>query len=312
MTTMNNTNEAAAHPAPLCYPIPASMAEQQSPPILTGDLIDRWYASLEEKERARGTCRQYLRTIKLLKKWLDGRPVTRERLIEWKAALSEKYAAASVNTHLAAANSLLRFLAEEGGPNIRILSYLKVQHRMFCEPDKDLGTEEYERLVQAAREVGDERMSMSVSTAASIGIRVSELKYITVEAVRNRKVEIRLKGKVRIILIPETLAVKLLDYAERKGITKGEIFITRTGKSLSRGYIWMRMKKLAEMAGINPEKVFPHNLRHLFARVYYGKYKDISKLAAILGHSSTETTRLYLLESGREHARQLEELGLVQ
>lgn len=279
--------------------------------ILTGDLLKRWYAYLEERERAFSTRRQYRRTNESLQKWLDGRPVTRERLVEWKAALGEKYAASSVNTHLAAANSLLRFLAEEGGPNIRILSYLKVQRRMFCDPDKELEPKEYEHLVQAAREDGDERMAMSVNTTTSIGIRVSELEYITVEAVRNRKVEIRLKGKVRTILIPDTLAVKLLDYAKSKGITKGAIFITRTGKCLSRGYIWMKMKKLAEKAGINPEKVFPHNLRHLFARVYYDKYKDISKLADILGHSSIETTRLYLLESGKEHARQLEELGLV-
>ncbi len=182
---------------------------------------------------------------------------------------------------------------------------------LFRSQERDLQQKEYERLKRAAGRKGKERLTLLMETICGTGIRVSEVRYITVEAARGRKAEIFLKGKVRVILLPDKLCQKLLRYAKRLGISEGEIFVTRSGKGLSRQYIWQEMKKLCKDAHVEASKVYPHNLRHLFAKLFYRVSRDIVKLADVLGHSSVETTRIYLMDTGAEHARWLEQMGVV-
>ena len=208
---------------------------------------------------------------------------------------------------LAALNRLFAFM----GWTDCCAKYLKVQRRMFRESSRELTKEEYTRLVSSASHCGETKLALLMETICSTGIRVSEVKYITVEALKTGKAEIRLKGKIRTILIPIKLCRKLLKYAKKQKITSGAVFCTGGGKPMSRYQIWAAMKKVCKIAGVDPHKVYPHNLRHLFAVAYYHLYKDISKLADILGHSSIETTRIYLLTSGTEHRQQLERLGLI-
>ena len=207
---------------------------------------------------------------------------------------------------LAALNSLFRFLAWD----IRI-KFLKIQRRMFRDQSRELTKEEFDLLVSTARAAGKERTALLLETMGGTGIRVSEVKYITVEAARQGRAEITLKGKIRVILLTNKLCRKLLKYARKNKIASGEIFITRSGKGLSRRQIGAEMKALCKAAGVDPRKVYPHNLRHLFARMFYKSCKDIARLADVLGHSSIETTRIYLVTTGAEHIRQLERLGLV-
>lgn len=189
--------------------------------------------------------------------------------------------------------------------------YLKIQHRLFRETGRELDRADYEKLIAAALGLGRERIALVMETICATGIRVGEVRYITVEAVRSGSATISLKGKIRTILLPGKLCKKLLKYARKQKITSGEIFLTGGGKPMSRCQIWAEMKRICKAAGVDPAKVFPHNLRHLFATVYYRIYKDIVKLADILGHSSVETTRIYLLTTGTEHRQQLERLRLV-
>ena len=188
---------------------------------------------------------------------------------------------------------------------------LRLQRRLFREEGRELTRREYDRLLAAARRSGKGQLELLMEAICATGIRVSEVKYLTVEAARAGRAEVHLKGKVRTILIPGKLRKKLLGYAKEKKIASGEIFLTRGGKSLSRKQIWAEMKALCKAAGVSPSKVFPHNLRHLFARTFYQVCRDVAKLADVLGHSSIETTRIYLISTGAEHARQLERLGLV-
>lgn len=217
------------------------------------------------------------------------------------------YSPSTVNASLAAINDLFTFL---GWPDCRA-HYLKVQHRLFRDAGQELGREDYERLIMAARESGRERIALVMETICATGIRVSEVRYITVEAAKEGRTTISLKGKIRTILLPGKLCRRLLKYAKKQKITSGEIFLTRGGKPMGRCQIWAEMKRLCQKADVEPSKVFPHNLRHLFATIYYRVYKDIAKLADILGHSSIETTRIYLMTAGQEHRRQLERLQLV-
>ena len=226
----------------------------------------------------------------------------------WKAHLAQRgYAPATVNAMLSSLNGLLGYL---GWDECRV-KFLKIQRRAFRDQERELGRGEYVRLVEAAREVGNNRLALLLETVCATGIRVSEVRYVTVEALRRRRADISLKGKVRTILLPGKLCRKLMDYARRRGIAAGEVFVTRSGKGISRGQIWQEMKKLCGRAGVSPSKVFPHNLRHLFARTFYKASRDIVKLADVLGHSSIETTRIYLISSGETHARQMERLGLI-
>ena len=264
--------------------------------------------SLRAEERSTGTIENYLRAVRAFSGWLGDRPVEQGSAAAWKAALLAKgYAPGTVNAMLTAVNQFLRFLglSEWAGRTLRL------QRQLFRAADRELDREEYGRLLEAARLLGRERLALLMETICATGIRVSEVRYITVEALRRGRAEVALKGKIRTILIPGKLCRKLLKYAKRQNTASGELFLTRGGKSLSRKQIWAEMKAVCRAAGVAESKVFPHNLRHLFARTFYRASRDVAKLADVLGHSSIETTRIYLVSTGAEHARQLEGLGLI-
>ena len=264
---------------------------------------------LRHDEREESTIEAYLRSLTRFAEWADGRAVTKELAMEWKAALSESgYRPISVNALLAAVNKFFTCMGREDCK----VKYLKLQRQMFRKSEKDLSKEEYQRLVQAAHEKGDLRMELILETICATGIRVGELKYTTVEAVRAGVAEIALKGKIRTILLPHRLCRKLQKYAKQQKIASGKIFLTQGGLPVSRQSIWTRMKALCEAAGVERSKVYPHNLRSLFARSFYGSCHDVVRLADVLGHSSIETTRIYLMSTGKEYLRQLDKLGLVQ
>ena len=264
---------------------------------------------LRHDEREESTIEAYLRSLTRFAEWADGRAVTKELAMEWKAALAESgYRPISVNAMLAAVNKFFTCMGREDCK----VKYLKLQRQMFRKSEKDLSKEEYQRLVQAAHEKGDLRMELILETICATGIRVGELKYITVEAVRAGVAEIALKGKIRTILLPHRLCRKLQKYAKQQKIASGKLFLTQDGLPVSRQSIWTRMKALCEAAGVERSKAFPHNLRSLFARSFYGSCHDVVRLADVLGHSSIETTRIYLMSTGKEYLRQLDKLGLVQ
>ena len=264
---------------------------------------------LRHDEREESTIEAYLRSLTRFAEWADGRAVTKELAMEWKAALAESgYRPISVNAMLAAVNKFFTCMGREDCK----VKYLKLQRQMFRKSEKDLSKEEYQRLVQAAHEKGDLRMELILETICATGIRVGELKYITVEAVRAGVAEIALKGKIRTILLPHRLCRKLQKYAKQQKIASGKIFLTQDGLPISRQSIWTRMKALCEAAGVERSKAFPHNLRSLFARSFYGSCHDVVRLADVLGHSSIETTRIYLMSTGKEYLRQMDKLGLVQ
>lgn len=276
--------------------------------MITADLISAYGCYLKQEERTPATLEKYLRDVRAFALWLDGKAVTKEAVTGWKdRLLAERRAPSTVNTALSALNGLFRFLGWEGCR----ARFVKVQRRLFRDPARELTRPDYDRLIATARELGKERLALVMETICATGVRVSELRYLTVEAVQRGRAEISLKGKIRTILIPTKLRRKLLKYAKKNKTASGEIFLTGNGKSLSRRQIWAEMKRLCIQAGVEPSRVFPHNLRHLFATAYYRAYRDIAKLADVLGHSSIETTRIYLLTSGAEHQRQLDRLGLV-
>ena len=271
--------------------------------------FDQFEDYLRHDEREESTIEAYLRSLTRFAEWADGRAVTKELAMEWKTALSESgYRPISVNAMLAAVNKFFTCMGREDCK----VKYLKLQRQMFRKSEKDLSKEEYQRLVQAAHEKGDLRMELILETICATGIRVGELKYITVEAIRAGVAEIALKGKIRTILLPRRLCRKLQKYAKQQKIASGKIFLTQDGLPVSRQSIWTRMKALCEAAGVERSKVFPHNLRSLFARSFYGSCHDVVRLADVLGHSSIETTRIYLMSTGKEYLRQLDKLGLVQ
>ena len=276
---------------------------------LTEQAFDQFEDYLRHDEREESTIEAYLRSLTRFAEWADGRSVTKELAMEWKTALAESgYRPISVNAMLAAVN---KFFICMGREDCKV-KYLKLQRQMFRKSEKDLSKEEYQRLVQAAHEKGDLRMELILETICATGIRVGELKYITLEAVRAGVAEIALKGKIRTILLPRRLCRKLQKYAKQQKIASGKIFLTQDGLPVSRQSIWTRMKALCEAAGVERSKVFPHNLRSLFARSFYGSCHDVVRLADVLGHSSIETTRIYLMSTGKEYLRQLDKLGLVQ
>ncbi len=276
--------------------------------VLTREMIAAYAQSLRQEEKAAGTIEKYLHEVQSFARWLGEKPVSRENVAAWKAQRhSEGAAPATINGGLAALNGLFRFLGWEGCR----AKFLKVQRRVFQDPSRELTKAEYARLTAAAREQGREGLALLLETICATGIRVSEVAYVTVEALQVGKAEVALKGKIRTILWPAKLGRKLLKYAQKQNIASGAIFRTRSGNALSRGQIWGMLKRLSKAAGVDPSKVFPHNLRHLFATTFYQVSKDIVKLADVLGHAHIETTRIYLITSGREHQRQLEALGLV-
>lgn len=263
---------------------------------------------LRQKERAGGTVEKYLRDVRAFSRWLEGGPIAEESAAAWKEHLLKAgYAPATINSMLAALQAFFRFM---GWENYQI-KFLKLQRRMFRDAGRELTRAEYDRLLETARTLGQERLALLMETIGATGIRVSEVRYITVEAARRRQAEITLKGKIRTILLPKRLCQKLLKYARTNKTASGEIFLTRSGKPLGRRQIWAEMKRLCAKAGVEPGKVFPHNLRHLFATLFHRACKDIARLADVLGHSSIETTRIYLLTTGSEHRNTLDRLGLV-
>ena len=275
---------------------------------LTAEELLAYGRYLRQEGRSGGTVDKYLRDGRAFLAWLEGKTVTQESVVGWREhLLTRGYAPVTINSMLAALNGLFRFLDWTDCRG----KFLKVQRRLFREPERELTRQEYERLVRSARGQGKERLALLLETICATGIRVSEVRFLTVEAARAGRAEIALKGKIRTILIPGTLARRLLRYAGQQKTASGEIFLTRGGRSLSRKQIWADMKALCRGAGVAATKVFPHNLRHLFARCFYRVSRDLVQLADVLGHSCVETTRIYLISTGAEHARTLERLGLV-
>ena len=276
--------------------------------MITREALGKFTLMLRERERSPGTIEKYLRDIRAFAAWLGGAEVTRERAAAWRDSLLERgYAPVTVNSMVAAVNQFFAFL---GWEDCKVKA-LKIQRKLFRDDRKELTREEYQRLLDSAHELGRERLALLLETICATGIRVSEVKYITVEAAQAGRAEISLKGKLRTILLPGKLCRKLKKYARQQKTASGEIFLTRSGKSLSRRQIWAEMKRLCNAAGVAPSKVFPHNLRHLFARTFYKVCRDVVKLADVLGHSSIETTRIYLISTGAEHAGILRKMRLI-
>ncbi len=276
--------------------------------FLTDKQIAAFAAYLKNEEKSENTIEKYIRDVMSFAAYVNGAGITKETVIAYKnKLLSDNYAARSINSMLASINSLLSFL---GWADFKVKS-IKLQRRIYCPEEKELTKAEYIRLVNTARQKGNERLNLLIQTICGTGIRVSELQYITVEAVKCGEAVVSLKGKIRSVFIVRELQKKLLRYAAEQKILSGAIFITRNGKPMSRTNIWREMKSLCVQAGVNPQKVFPHNLRHLFARTFYGIEKDIAKLADILGHSSINTTRIYIITTGDEHRQHMENMRLI-
>ena len=275
--------------------------------IITREQINTYCASMLADERAAGTVAKYRRDVTAFARWLGGRAVTKETAAGWKAhLLNHGYAPRTVNSMLAAVNSFFRF----AGWNIKV-KFLKIQRQLFRDATCELNRAEYTQLLAAARSSGQERLALIMEALCATGIRISELRYITVAAAQQGKATISLKGKIRTILLSTKLCRKLLKYAKKQKIAAGEIFLTSSGKGISRRQVWHELKRLCAAAGVKSSTVFPHNFRRLFAVTYYKASRDIARLADVLGHSSIETTRIYLTVSGADQARQLDRLGLV-
>ena len=276
---------------------------------LTPECITAYGRYLKQEEKSTATQEKYLRDITVFVRWLGSSPVTKENVTGWKEHLqAEGRAPTTINTALSALNGLFRFLGWEGCR----AKFLKIQRRMFRDQSRELTRADYDRLIATAWERGQNRLALLMETICATGIRVSELRYITMEATKNGKTQISMKGKFRTILLPSQLCRKLKKYAVKNGIKKGEIFLNAKGNSLDRRWIWAKMKALCRFADISKEKVFPHNLRHLFARCFYRASRDLSALADMLGHSSIETTRIYLVSTEEIYAKKIARLGLVR
>lgn len=274
------------------------------PPSLLVDF--RCY--LQRMERSSATIEKYLRSVQAFAVWLEGRDVTKDAVTAWKADLiARAYAPVTINAALAALNSLFEF---QGWQDCRV-RFLKIQRRLFRESARELTRTDYLHLIRTAQKLGKPRLALLMETICATGIRVSEVPYITLEAAQSGKAEISLKGKIRTILLPSQLCQKLISFAKKNKTASGEIFLTRSGKGLSRKQIWQEMKQLCRTANVDARKVFPHNLRHLFARCFYHACRDVAQLADVLGHSSIDTTRIYLISTGHEHARTMEHLHLI-
>ena len=275
---------------------------------ITQEMVVNFKKFLIDEEKSRATLEKYIRDINAFREWLGNRIVEKVMVLEYKTYLVEKYAPASANSMLSSINSFFEF---NEWHELKV-KMLKIQKQIFAEKNKELTKAEYERLLDAAKSKKNERLYYLMQTICSSGIRVSELKSITIEAVKERRAIIKCKGKMRIVILPKELCKMLAEYSKEQKITSGPVFVTKTGKPLDRSAIWKMMKQLCESAGVPKEKVFPHNLRHLFARTYYTIQKDIVRLADILGHSSINTTRIYTMETGDIHRRQIQKLGLLR
>lgn len=276
--------------------------------IISLKLLEKFREKMREDERSKATVEKYLRDIRTFITFAGEEcMIDKDTVIAYKTYLLEKYAPASVNSMLAALNSFFK----ENGWYDCVVKAIKIQKEAFRSENKELTREEYYRLLQAAKRRENRRLYMLIQTICSTGIRVSELEYITVEALHTRRAVVSLKGKTRTVILPIELCRELKQYVKERDIKSGAIFVTRNGKPMNRSNIWKEMKELCESAGVDKEKVFPHNLRHLFACTYYQLNKDITHLADILGHSNINTTRIYTLVSGEEQEKQISMLGLV-
>ena len=273
---------------------------------LTPTSISAFENYLMSEEKSASTIEKYVRDVRAFAKYAIG-AIDKTTVIAYKKHLQEHYAVRSVNSMLASINSLFAFL---GWHDLKVKA-LKLQQQVYCPEETELTKAEYARLCRAAQNKHNERLNLILQTICGTGIRVSELQFITVEAVRCGEAVVSCKAKTRSVFIVKELKQKLLRYAAKQGIKSGMIFVTRTGKPISRTNIWREMKALCVGANVNPQKVFPHNLRHLFARVFYGIEKDIAKLADILGHSSINTTRIYIISTGTEHRKRMENMRLI-
>ena len=275
---------------------------------LTEEKISEFAQFLLEEEKSEITIKKYVRDVQKFFEFAEEKELSKTLTVEYKSELTEKYKPTSVNSMLAAVNKFMDFL---NLPRFKVKP-LKIQRMLFLSEEKELRRDEYNRLVDAAQSNGNQRLMLIIETIASTGIRISELKFITVEAVLEKRADINCKGKRRVVLLTKKLCKVLKEYIKNKKIRSGAVFVTSSGKPMDSSNIRKEMKKLAELAKVNKQKIFPHNFRHFFARTFYSQTKDIVRLADILGHSSVDTTRIYTMESGGAHRRQLEKLNLVK
>ena len=275
--------------------------------IITSKKIKDFEIYLRNEERSKATIEKYMRDVRCFVGFIGSSEVSKQSVMDYKNKLGNSYAVASANSMIAALNSFLRFC----GWHDLCVKQFRVQRQAYCSEEKELTRAEYLRLLEAANKKHNERLNLIIQTICGTGIRVSELQYITVEALGKGEAVVNCKGKNRRIFIVPELKKKLLRYVKEQKISSGAVFITRNGKPVSRNNIWKEMKSLCEQAHVAPSKVFPHNLRHLFARTFYGIEKDIAKLADILGHASINTTRIYIVTTGAEHKRKMEHMRLI-
>lgn len=271
------------------------------------EMLEAYEIYLRDNEKSKATREKYVRDVKHFAKFAEGKEIDKAVLLDYKESLEKDYAMTSANSMIAAVNSFLRY----AGWHELCIKQFKIQKDAYSPQEKELSQVEFHALIKAAEKSNKERLSLVIQTICGTGIRVSELQYMTVEAVRKGEATVSCKGKTRKIFVVSKLQKKLLAYAKRNNIENGMLFTTKSGKPLDRTNIWREMKKLCELAGIAAEKVFPHNLRHLFARTFYGIEKDIAKLADILGHSNINTTRIYIMTTFTEHKRKMESMRLI-
>ena len=274
---------------------------------ITNELIQKFKEYLIDEEKSVATLDKYIRDVNTFMAWCENKELCKSLVLEYKQEIIEKYAPASVNSIISSLNS---FFAYNEWYDLKVKS-IKIQKQIFANKDKELTKAEYERLLKAAKSKNNQRLYYLMQTICSSGLRVSELKYVTTDAVRCGQATINCKGKMRIVILPKQLCKMLKDYIKENHIKSGSVFVSKNGKPLDRSNIWSDMKKLCESAGVSKDKVFPHNLRHLFARTYYSLQKDVVRLADILGHSNVNTTRIYTMESGTVHRQQIQKLGLL-
>lgn len=274
---------------------------------ITDEMLDAFETMLKEDEKSTNTVEKYMRDIRHFQNYTKGKRLEKSLTVAYKGYLEKAYALSSANSMIAALNAFLRFAEWQDC----CIKQFKVQKKTYCSEDDELTKAEYLSLVRTAENEKNERLSLLIQTICGTGIRVSEVSFITVEAARQGEAIVSCKGKTRTVFIVSALRKKLLRYAKEQGIHTGMIFVTKNGKALNRSNIWKEMKDLCKQAGVSPNKVFPHNLRHLFARTFYGIEKDIAKLADILGHSNINTTRIYIISTGAEHKRRIESMRLI-
>lgn len=275
--------------------------------IINSELLMKFEDHLKNGEKSQATIRKYLHDVRIFMIYLGDDDVDKSKVLSYKEMLGEEYEASSANSMIAALNAFFRFTEWADF----CVKQFKVQRQIFCPEEKELTRQEYTRLVETAKKNGNERLELIIQTICCTGIRVSELRHITVEAVKNGEAVVRCKGKTRTVFLVKELRKRLIRYIRNNELRSGAVFVTKTGKPIDRTNVWREMKALCQKAGVSPDKVFPHNLRHLFARTFYRIEKDIAKLADILGHSSIKTTRIYIVSTGKEHRRRMENMKLV-